>query len=233
MSPMAQGKEQVYGGVSAQQRREQRHAALIDAGLELFGTLGYPNVPVKMICDEAGLTQRYFYESFTDREALLNAVYRSCFEDLRDAAATAALEYLTEVPDVVAEGAVPEEHIRPLARAAFGALLSTLTTDRRRARVILIEVVGVSPALEQLRIGAIHQWAELIIGFGAPGSSDPMHRLAAIGLVGAITQLLVDWQMAQVSPISPDAGPELFTVDAIHDVITEMLVGTYEHVFRS
>lgn len=230
---MTQGKERVYGGVSAQERREQRRSALIEAGLELFGTQGYPNVPVKMICDEAGLTQRYFYESFSDREALLDAVYGSCFEVLRASTATAAAEYLTGVPEVMAGGPVPEEHIRPLAHTAFGAFLHTLTIDRRRARVILIEVVGVSPALERLRIGAIHEWADLIVGFAAPGSSDSMRRLAAIGLVGAITQLLVDWQMAQVTPISPDAGPELFAVEAIHDVITEMLVGTYEHVFRN
>ncbi|MFT3660624.1 MAG: TetR/AcrR family transcriptional regulator [Gordonia sp. (in: high G+C Gram-positive bacteria)] len=231
---MVQEKERVYGGVSAQERREQRRAALIEAGLELFGTEGYPNVAVKRICDQAGLTQRYFYESFSDREALLDAVYRHCVAQLQHATTAAALGYLTRFPEVAAGGAISEEHIPELARHAFGGFLRTLTVDPRQARVILIEVVGVSPALEQLRIGAIHQWADLILSFSgnAGDTATPRRRLAAIGLVGAITQLLVDWQTAAVAPISPDAGPDLFTVEAIHDVITEMLIGTYEHIFR-
>lgn len=224
----------MYGGVSAQERREQRRTALIEAGLELFGTEGYPNVPVKRICDQAGLTQRYFYESFSDREALLDAVYRYCVEELQSATTTAAVEYLQQFPEIADGGAIDPTRIPGLARTAFGAFLRTLTVDPRRARVILIEVVGVSPALEQLRIGAIHQWADLIIGFaGTRGADSARQKLAAIGLVGAITQLLVDWHMAAVAPLSPDAGPDLFAVDAIHDVITEMLVGTYEHLFRS
>ncbi len=230
---MTQRQQRVYGGVSADERREQRRIALIEAGLQLFGTAGYPNAPVKKICDEAGLTQRYFYESFTDRESLLDAVYRSCVDVLRDSAAAAALTYLADIPEVADGGPVPADRIRGLAHIAFGAFLETLTVDPRRARIILIEVVGVSPALEQLRIGAIHSWAEMILGFAARPErpTTPEDRLAAIGLVGAITQLLVDWHMAAVSPINPDAGPELFTVQAIHDVITDMLVAVYEHVF--
>ncbi|MFZ2510167.1 MAG: TetR/AcrR family transcriptional regulator [Gordonia sp. (in: high G+C Gram-positive bacteria)] len=232
---MVKAQERVYGGVSAQDRREQRRTALIESGLELFGTEGYLNVPVKRICDEAGLTQRYFYESFNDREGLLDAVYRYCVESLREATSLAAIEYLADVPEVQGGGAVPEAHIGGLAHVAFGAFLDTLTVDPRRARLILIEVVGVSPALERLRIGAIHDWADLIIGFTTtnPAAAPPQKRLAAIGLVGAITQLLVDWQMAAVRPVSPRSGPDLFTVEAIHDVITEMLIGTYERVFRS
>lgn len=230
---MAQQNERIYGGVSAQQRRDQRRTALVEAGLQLFGTEGYLNAPVKRICDEAGLTQRYFYESFSDREDLLDAVYRACVDILRTATTTAAADYLAQVPEVAAGGAVPEQHIPPLARVAFGSFLETLTADPRRARVILIEVVGVSPALEELRLGAIHDWADLIVGFTMPGPEDAArHTIAAIGLVGAITQLLVDWQTAATNPVDARFGPELFTVEAIHDVTTEMLVGTYRHVLR-
>lgn len=230
---MAQQNERTYGGVSAQQRRDQRRSALIEAGLQLFGTEGYLNAPVKRICDEAGLTQRYFYESFNDREDLLDAVYRSCVDILRTATTTAATEYLAQVPEVADGGPVPEQHIPQLARIAFGSFLETLTVDPRRARVILIEVVGVSPALEELRLGAIHDWASLIVGFTVPSPGDTArHTLAAIGLVGAITQLLVDWQTAAVNPVDAQFGPDLFTVEAIHDVITDMLVGTYRQVLR-
>lgn len=228
-------QQRVYGGVSADERREQRRATLIEAGLQLFGTEGYPNVPVKRICDEAGLTQRYFYESFADREALLDAVYRAVVDVLRDATADAAMAHLARIPEVMAGEPVPEEHIPGLARTAFGAFLETLTADPRRARVILIEVVGISPALESLRIGAIHGWADLILGFAArPDRPATDHdKLAAIGLVGAITQLLVDWHMATTAPINDASGPELFTVEAIHDVITDLLIAAYEQIFKA
>ncbi|MFT3716525.1 MAG: TetR/AcrR family transcriptional regulator [Gordonia sp. (in: high G+C Gram-positive bacteria)] len=231
---MTERKERVYGGVSAEKRREQRRAALIEAGLQLFGTEGYPNVPVKKICDEAGLTQRYFYESFSDREDLLAAVYNASVEELRNATLTGAAGFLQTVPGVADGGPVPAEAIPELARTTFGAFIDNLAQDPRRARVILIEVVGVSPALEQLRLGAIHDWASMILGF-TPRRENPTQsdRLAAIGLVGAITQLLVDWQMAATTPISDAAGPDLFTPEAIHDVITQMMVGIYNQVFRA
>ncbi|MFT4086383.1 MAG: TetR/AcrR family transcriptional regulator [Gordonia sp. (in: high G+C Gram-positive bacteria)] len=230
---MDQRKERVYGGMSAADRREQRRTSLIEAGLQLFGTEGYPNISVKRICDEAGLTQRYFYESFTDREALLDAVYRHCVEILRAASMTAAVDYLsTRLSATVRKNdAVPAELIPGLARNALGGFIKTLAEDRRRARVILIEVVGVSPALEKLRISAIHDWAGLILSFTSTGSGlNNRSRLSIIGFVGAFTQLLVDWQMALADPISDETGPDLFTIDAIHEVCTEMLIAIWERI---
>lgn len=220
-----------YGGVSAAQRQQQRRTALVEAGLELFGTEGYPNVSVKKICDEAGLTQRYFYESFPDRVNLLGATYEHCVEIARNATLLAAAGVLERTG--VKGASIPSAVIPALAEEALGGYIRSLVDDRRRARVILIEVVGVAPEIEKLRLGAIHDWADLIAGFATDGRPPtPKQRIATIGLVGAITQLLVDWQMAISDPISENAGPDLFQVDAIHQVVTEMFVATYERMFR-
>ncbi|MGO3325633.1 TetR/AcrR family transcriptional regulator [Gordonia sp. (in: high G+C Gram-positive bacteria)] len=219
-----------YGGLTAQDRHLQRRTSLIDAGLNLFGTLGYPNVSVKRICAEAGLTQRYFYESFDDRAALLGAVYESCVDAARDATLTAASTVFDslEVPD----GPIPEELIPRLAEEALRGFITVLAQDPRRARVILIEVVGVSPELEELRLRAIHGWADLILGFASRGHEPtPTQRLAAIGLVGALTQLLVDWQTAVQEPIEEGYDLELFGIDAIHQVVTAMFVATHRRLF--
>ena len=61
------------GGLVALDRRR------IEAGIELFGTRGYANTPVKAICEEAGLTERYFYEAFDDREDLLDEIFTAVF----------------------------------------------------------------------------------------------------------------------------------------------------------
>lgn len=227
---MSENTGRLYGGVAAEQRKEQRRIALIEAGLQLFGTVGYPNVSVKAVCDEAGLTQRYFYESFSDRAALLGAVYTH----LVDAARAATLGAASGVLGRLEPGTttVPAEMIPELARVATRALIDSLTLDSRRARVVLIEVVGVNPELEQLRLSAIHEWANLILAFAAgPGTVNPRHRLAALGLVGAITQLLVDWQTARDQPISPEATPELFNLDTIGEVVADIMVATYGSIF--
>ena len=219
-----------YGGLTAQDRYLQRRESLIAAGLHLFGTLGYPNVSVKRICTEAGLTQRYFYESFDDRAALLGAVYGSCVDSARAATLTAAATVFdgADVPD----GPVPEELIPRLAEETLRGFITNLAQDARRARVILIEVVGVSPELEKVRLRAIHGWADLILGFASRGHDPtPSQRLAAIGLVGAMTQLLVDWQTAVQAPIEAGYDLDLFSIDAIHRVVTDMFVATLRRLF--
>src|ERR1700760_2964539 len=77
-----------YGGLAREERVAARRARFIEAGVELFGTHGFRGATVRGVCAAAGLTDRYFYESFPTLEALLAAVYGS----LRDAFA----ERLTE-----------------------------------------------------------------------------------------------------------------------------------------
>ncbi|NLG45425.1 TetR/AcrR family transcriptional regulator [Gordonia sp. (in: high G+C Gram-positive bacteria)] len=220
-----------YGGVTAAERQTLRRKLLVKAGLELFGTEGFLNASVKKICDEAGLTQRYFYESFPDRVALLAAVYEYCVEEARNDAIIGAAEVLERAG--VAGPEIPPTVIPELAKEALGGFIKNVVDDPRRARIIFIEVVGVAPEIEKLRLRAIHDWADLIGGFA--GSGKPMtqaQKLGSIGLVGALTQLLVDWQMAQTDPVSDDLGPAFFQMDAIHEVVTEMFVATYERIFR-
>ncbi|MPY81303.1 MAG: TetR family transcriptional regulator [Actinophytocola sp.] len=79
-----------WGGLSAVDRRAQRRAQLLAAGLEVFGTVGYAGTSVRQICRVAGLTERYFYESFGAREGLLLAIRTETFLLARSAVAAAA-----------------------------------------------------------------------------------------------------------------------------------------------
>ena len=81
-----------WRGESAEIRRTRRRKQLIEAGVELFGTRGYANTSVKAICGEAGLTERYFYETFPDREGLLIEIYREFIEDAFTKSAQAVLD---------------------------------------------------------------------------------------------------------------------------------------------
>ena len=74
-------QSRIYGGVEANLREEDRRKKLIEAGLEAFGTKGYAKTNIKTICKLAGLTERYFYESFRHKEELLRAVYRELIDE--------------------------------------------------------------------------------------------------------------------------------------------------------
>ena len=64
-----------WAGVPAQERAAERRAQLIDAGFDLLGTEGDAGTTVRAVCQRARLNPRYFYESFSDRDELLVAVY--------------------------------------------------------------------------------------------------------------------------------------------------------------
>src|ERR1700760_3307724 len=66
-----------YGGLAMAERVAARRARFVEAGVELFGTQGFRGATVRGVCAAAGLTDRYFYESFATLEALLAAVYHS------------------------------------------------------------------------------------------------------------------------------------------------------------
>lgn len=174
-----------YSGMDAEERTRARRVAILDAALELFGTSGFAATSVKQICRTAGLTERYFYESFKDRPACLVGLYEALVTGLRTA---------TEVA-IEAAGA----DIEVAAREGLDAFIGYLTEDPRRARVVLIEVVGVSPEIEELRHGVLRGFADLIRAVWlADAEIDPGDdeiQLTAVALSGAVNNLLVDWMM--------------------------------------
>lgn len=178
-----------YGGQDPAARQAARREQLLDAGLECFGTDGYQRTSVKQVCERAGLTQRYFYESFDDRESLLLGVYDSVVDVVRGRTEASIADGGTTIAD--------------LARIALGEFVDCLTEDARRARIMLLEVVGVSPALEARRYRVIHDFADVIVAAGAAhaGLEETTHEfhLVAVGLVGAVNQLLVDWVLGNGS----------------------------------
>ncbi len=119
-----------YRGAEAEERRAQRRVQLIAAAVQVYGERGYQNATVKAVCEAAGLTERYFYESFANSEALLLASFQTVTHRLLHTLALAG------------EGGGGNGQQRALAmlRAYFGAL----QREPRSARVFLVEIRGVS-----------------------------------------------------------------------------------------
>lgn len=173
-----------WRGQTIEQRQAERRQRLIEAGIELFGTRGYANTPVKAICEEAGLTERYFYEAFEDRENLLSVIYDLAIEDC----ARATVAALDESGD----------DLDTSMKAGLTAFARELTRDPRRARIQEIEVVGVSPAMETRRRENIHAFARIVADRTRKlGGKERIGSLRldviALGLVGSVNEQLIDY----------------------------------------
>ncbi|WP_062996029.1 TetR/AcrR family transcriptional regulator [Nocardia mikamii] len=188
-----------YQGLMPDERREQRRAAILDAALEVFGTSGYAGSSVKQICRAARLTERYFYESFTDRESCLAALYSEIVDRVRGATMAAMISAGDDIDD--------------RTRAGIQTFIDYLTEDRRLARVALIEAVGVSSAMEERRHAVLREFAEIVTTTWAAARPEPLsakQHSAAVALVGGVNHLLVDWLMSG-TPQTPAALTDVCT----------------------
>jgi AcrR family transcriptional regulator len=118
---MGMSKVRPYGGVQARDRVSERRRRLLDAGLELLGgTDSPPDLTVRAVCGEAGVTARYFYESFADKDDLVVAVFDRVIADI--AATTQA-----------AIAAAPREE---QVRAGIANLVRAIADDSRVGRLL-------------------------------------------------------------------------------------------------
>jgi len=155
----------------------------MEAGLELFGTVGYARTSVRTLSAAASLNSRYFYESFTDREDLLYAVYQRIIGDI-----------FAKVRDAVAG----EDTLDAQTRAGLRAAWTAVTQDRRKARIVALETVGVSERLERHRHETRQALARLtadnalaLAGGGIRLRLDPV--LTARFLMGGVVEILLEW----------------------------------------
>jgi AcrR family transcriptional regulator len=184
MSSANNHPSRTYGGVSAADRVAARRERLLDAALDLYGTRGYLATGVKDICRHAGLTDRYFYESFRDGAELFTAAFDR-----------ATAELLQLVAEAVA--AVPPEP-EAQVRAAIGSFVRALAEDPRKARLIFVEAASAGPEVERHMRRALRQFAALVAATARPHlpAKMPEHvlQMGALSLVGAIERVLIDWQ---------------------------------------
>jgi AcrR family transcriptional regulator len=188
----------VYGGRSETERRADRRARLLAAGLQCFGTEGWNATTIERLCSTAGVATRSFYVEFPSREALLLAVFQNVLE-----------RTVEEVRPQLSGLTDPAETVRTALRGYVGHL----TADPRRARVVHHEV-RVAGSLEQQRHAMILRFAELITRVAQlPPSTST--RVLGVALAGAVSETLVDWVE------HPEPRPEPST---LVDVLTNVFL---------
>lgn len=177
------GQSGSYLGRSAAERAAERRSRLLEATLSVWSASAGSRVTMTRICAEAGLTERYFYESFSGLDEALTAV----MDDLA-----------TEIEDV-AYGALDTVGSDPAARvrASLLAFVELIAADPRKGRVAIIEAAAL-PSLRQRRTQLLRHFAQRSaeeVG-GLRGLPDPGPRgleMAGLLFVGGMAELVTAW----------------------------------------
>ncbi|MGW4488925.1 TetR/AcrR family transcriptional regulator [Amycolatopsis sp. NPDC004368] len=163
-----------WAGTTLDDRKAARRDQLVAAGLDLLGTEGSAAVSVRAVCRHAHLTERYFYESFADREELVVAVY----EHVGELARHALIDAVRDAPDP-----------RRRAERAVRAFVELIVDDPRRGRVLLLAPLT-DPALTRRGRHLLPAFAALI-GEQLSHGDETDRMLVAIGLVGALSNVFI------------------------------------------
>ncbi|MEU8247545.1 TetR/AcrR family transcriptional regulator [Nonomuraea sp. NPDC048916] len=171
------------------------------AAYTLYAKPGFAATTIERLCSEARISNRAFYECFGGREELLQALHERCVEESLSVVAKA----LEEAPGTLA-GRV---------EAGIRAYIGFATADWRRARIMHLEVRRSGDVLTHSRQRAIKSFAQLVEDASAdfPSAGAVNRRLVALGAIGALQELLIEWLLS-------DDPPEI-----------EDLVGVAVHIF--
>ena len=154
-----------WSGVPLQDRQTLRRDELVAAGVGLLGGAAGPALTVRAVCRATGLTERYFYESFTDRDGFVRAVY--------DHVCSTAMSALTTSTS---------------PRDAVERFVTLMVDDPARGRVLLI-----APEREPVLTKSGAEWMPSFIDLlqrKLTRITDPaVQAMVATGLVGALTAL--------------------------------------------
>ncbi|WP_440072700.1 TetR/AcrR family transcriptional regulator [Streptosporangium sp. OZ121] len=190
-----------YRGMSAEERIAERRERLITAAYTLFAHPGFQVTTIERLCASARISNRAFYECFAGRDDLAQVVYERCVEETL----LSMTEAMEKVPPTLDDRIV----------AGIKEYIRFVTKDIRRARIMHLEVRRAGDVFSGARQQAIAAFVKIIEvevrDVSPPLPFDP--HLLALGLIGAITELLLEWVMVSPAPsIEPliDASVHIF-----------------------
>ncbi|MGW0178977.1 TetR/AcrR family transcriptional regulator [Nocardia sp. NPDC003345] len=173
------------------ERRAERRALFVEAGLTVFAERSYAASSIADVCAAAGLSRRQFYEQYTGRDELLVDVYDHVQQRAREA---------------FREGIAAADSADPglLIDAGMRAYIGAITADIRWVQVAFVEIVGVSPDVERHRARVRESWGEVIAATAAaaPGVRTPPGGwdLAMAAFIGAVNGAVHHWSRRYPRP---------------------------------
>ncbi|MER7359140.1 TetR/AcrR family transcriptional regulator [Nonomuraea dietziae] len=174
--------------MSAEQRLADRRERLMAAAYTLYAKPGFAATTIERLCTEARISNRAFYECFGGREELLQALHERCVDETIAAVSKA----LQEAPQEL------DERIR----AGISSYIGFATADWRRARIMHVEVRRSGDVLTASRQRAIESFARMVedVTDSFPDPAPVNRHLLALGVIGALQELLIEWVLAEEPP---------------------------------
>ncbi|MEU4812937.1 MarR family transcriptional regulator [Nocardia fluminea] len=170
-----------YGGDNAEERTERRRLALIDAALAVGAEESRKRLTVDRVCQRAKLSKRYFYESFTDIDALTEAVFEHVAGGVIDALST---------------GDADHSDVAEFVHTTTSAFVCYLTEDPRRARALFGELL-MTEASNTVRTWAMQRIAAQVIARAREvhhiEPTDPLITTTAAMVIGGAGQAIIGW----------------------------------------
>jgi AcrR family transcriptional regulator len=133
--------------VALEIRREARRQRLLDAALSLFVEEGFHDTSVEDVVAAARTSKSAFYEQFESKE--------DCFRVLLEQEGGAL------IASVNAAAAAGADH-RERTRLGIAAFVRTCVRQGRAARLLLVESVGLSASIEEVRHRLHGEFAEMV-----------------------------------------------------------------------
>jgi len=190
----------IWGGRTAEERRAERRQRLIEAATEIWSESGWAAVTMRGVCSRASLNDRYFYEDFADRDAVLVAVWDS----VRD-------ELVTMVRTLLAENT--ERRPLEILHKGISMVVERISDDPGRAQILLGHHAG-SSVLENRRASMLQLATELIVVAARPylklAADQAGLRIDTLLCIGGFVELISGWQAGLI-----DADAQL-VIDHAH-----------------
>ena len=174
-----------YRGVEAADRVAERRRRFLEAGLDILGSApDLSELTVRGICRQAGVTVRYFYESFTDKDDFVGQIFDWVIADI--AATTQA--------------AVTAAPLKEHSRAGIANIVRTVAADTRVGRLLFSSQVS-NPVVIRKRAESFALMAMLTFQHvGTLGArNNARTRAASHFVVGGVSQTITAWLSGDIT----------------------------------
>lgn len=140
-----------YAGKTLTDRRAEQRERVLVAARDVFAARGFAGAGIEEIVARARVSRTTFYVFFENKEKCLLALFQWGVERI-------AAGVMDAVADTARRDLAPADRVRTEVRAVAEALAA----DPAIARIVLIEIVGATPAAERARARVRHDAARII-----------------------------------------------------------------------
>lgn len=177
------GTERSYGGKTAAERTRERRERLIEATIEVLSDSGEAHATMTAICSTAGLTERYFYESFTSLDDAMLAALNSVSDEILELATRA----IAETPGTA------EMRVHAVMEAFVG-----LVVEQPAKAAVAVIHSSANPRLRARRSELLFTFADFVAQeaaelYGPDAWTAAQGRIHGLVYIAGFSELLASW----------------------------------------